>query len=547
MVLDQYDFSRLISITLDRGYSYYSRFSFENILFGEDRNRIRGYKKALENCRTEGPEYIRNLISRNSHAFIAYAKELLKESPPPFRDALKKAGIDSDSNTARNLLELSGLSYIYDTRNFLSRRFSFEGIYHDILSELYLPPLSVPEPTEINERDRIFSIDFDCNDIYWFYSSQPYLNTRKKAGRTSARGKLNMPHMLAEDYGLYKDALFISCAQIPKREIREKTIRAVIKAYEGMSCYYSLFDSSLAVSHLPIELIKNNDGVFGSVRYSFPERKGLLNMLRMLEPGKWYGKSDLYHSFRKSVAMSYGNLSRFEVFYPEDAVGSEDGINCFVDIPLFQCHLIVLTELGILRLAERMPERLIASSDTVYAVSLTEYGQWALGLTDEKPGFREIQEDRPYLDSRLLTVTYNGKNPLVYSFLSSIGERKGQNLWIASREKAISSPIENTEILSTFHSVISADPPENWKAFLSSLEERKEIMEMEEPGYLFRVSDTAEFTRFVNEHPDIRKYITVAENGMIFVRESKLPILNCLMEKYGKTFTKKRTVRYGKY
>ena len=71
-------------------------------------------------------------------------------------------------------------------------------------------------------------------------------------------------------------------------------------------------------------------------------------------------------------------------------------------------------------------------------------------------------------------------------------------------------------------------------------------MEMEEPGYLFRVSDTAEFTRFVNEHPDIRKYITVAEDGMIFVRESKLPILNRLMEKYGKTFTKKRTVRYGK-
>ena len=545
MVLDKSDFNMLVSNALNYGRSYYSTIDLESILSGTDYGK--DHDEELRKCNTEGPEYIRNLIDRNSSYFTAYARELLKESPPLFKEALEAAGIDSNSDTARKLLELSGLSHVYDARKFLERRFTFTGSCHSIFCELYMPPLSVPEPIEIDSDDRVFSTGFDCEKIYWFYDNQPDLNTRKKAGRISAEGKLNMPHMLAEDHGLCKDALFISCAQIPKRGIKEKSIRSVLKAYEETSCYYSLFDSSLALSHLPIELIKSNDSLFNSARYSFPERKAFLNMLRMLKPGRWYGKSELYHSFRQSVAMSYGNLARFETFYPEDAVGSEDGINRFVDIPIFQCHLIVLAELGILKIAEREPEKLIASSDTVNAVSLTEYGQWALGLIDRKPEFSAIQEDRPYLDSRLLTVTYGGSNSFIYSFLSSIGERMGQNLWIVSKARISSSSMRISDILSTFHSVISQDPPENWEAFLSSLEEKKEIMEMEEPGYLFKVSDTAEFTRFVNEYPDIRKYITVAENGMIFVRESKLPILNCLMEKYGKTFTKKRTVRYGKY
>ena len=130
MVLDKSDFNMLVSNALNYGRSYYSTIDLEYILSGTDYGK--DHDEELRKCNTEGPEYIRNLIDRNSSYFTAYARELLKESPPLFKEALEAAGIDSNSDTARKLLELSGLSHVYDARKFLERRFTFTGSCHSI-------------------------------------------------------------------------------------------------------------------------------------------------------------------------------------------------------------------------------------------------------------------------------------------------------------------------------------------------------------------------------------------------------------------------------
>ena len=325
-------------------------------------------------------------------------------------------------------------------------------------------------------------------------------------------GKTALIPLKADEYGFNKENLFKSIViSYGKQSDNAKDIlRKWLADTDCFAVYDYLSFLSPSLGTIPVLFKKPSIGKYW--------KKALRNLLCKLEESAWYSAEELWISYRNSTApislletemqiwpfLSTKNIAGFEDGIPDNTLDTETRAKARVDElvrrPIFSGMLYTLFLLGVLDITEKIPQLTVKKSarklvpyspfDALDSVSVSAYGRWMLGLTEEKPEIKK-EFSEPVLDRNLLIITYNGKSIELRSFLSSIADSIGPvryKVTLRSFTQGAENREEAEERIEEFIYRFPS-PPENWQKFLDSVINSYEVVKQIDQGVLLEVED----------------------------------------------------------
>ncbi len=216
-----------------------------------------------------------------------------------------------------------------------------------------------------------------------------------------------------------------------------------------------------------------------------------------------------------------------------------------VHYPLFRAYFYLMAVFGLVEISERenpvktvktQKERPVSNYDTVFAVRVTPFGRWCLGLDSEKPA-NEKRTFEAIADRELLMVTFRGKSLERKLYLEAIGEAVGEERYRITASSFSHGCVTMSDIdrrIESFQRLIEPDPSPKWKTFFSSVKKRAQFFMVSESALVIDLGDNgSEFRTILARDPGLASCVLRVEGNRIAVLSSKFDRFCKLIESWG--------------
>lgn len=287
-------------------------------------------------------------------------------------------------------------------------------------------------------------------------------------------------------------------------------------------------------------------------------------LLSIAEKPEWYDIESLVWSLEirdfersywpRKIESSYVYCKAVELRTPEFTVsaGYYDRLSAsglarrfLVHFPLFRAYFYLMAVLGLVEISEREnpvkivkteKERAVSDYDTVYAVRMTPFGRWCLGLDSVKP----VNEKRIFeaiADRDLLLVTFRGKSLERRLYLEEIGEVVGDERYrvtAASFSHGCRTMGDIERRIESFIRLIEPEPSPKWQDFFTAVRKRSQFFAASESALIIDLGENGnDFRSILERDPKLASCVLRVEGNRIAVLSGKFDRFCKLIESYG--------------
>jgi len=288
-------------------------------------------------------------------------------------------------------------------------------------------------------------------------------------------------------------------------------------------------------------------------------RTSLHNLLKELQPGRWYGVERLidYCCYRemdldivnRSFASGYLSIDIRDntLLYEKYRISqiSEDIYREALMVPFFKGFMFLLASFGIVDMAYNYPnnERIrkkemdyLSVFDGVRYIRLTPLGAYIVGKTKDF-SFNDDRECASLaLDDKRLLITLDGKDRLKAMVLGQIADKITENCFKVTCSSFLKSCATQDDIkakISLFNKQVSAKPPRIWEDFLKDILGKIDPLIPEPDLLVFRLKEYPELIELVAMDDILQKIILKAEDYHVIISSQNLNKVKKRLESFG--------------
>lgn len=326
-----------------------------------------------------------------------------------------------------------------------------------------------------------------------------------------------------------------------------------LATHDFIKYFYINFKNGLYETERLLPHIKGYHYIYEN-NFNHHVNKDFHEILLNLPQGEWVSVENIckYAIFKSKkfeiipLKQAYNALYiNIKDFYSNRMAVSKMNYSDLIVTPIIKSFFMLCASLGMLDIYYEVPtkylggygdEKSIFPYEGIKYIRLTDLGLYIIGKNDT---YQPPQQDQTEikLDEDNLLIHYASENKALLGMIESISRTAGNHLFKVDFETVLGRCNTYQEIeaqIHTFERLLSDNPPQIWKDFFASLQEKSyTIANQNEEYFIYVLPDNKELVNLFAKDKYLKQHVIRAEYYHILIRKKSLSAVKKYLKKSG--------------